>query len=260
MRTLIAAIALVSSVIAGSAQQVAAPTVVASVNATAERSGDLVRFTFEVVNSPSSPRPIMMFSVPYGSTIGVEDLEGPPGWLVNPAVGAANLVGWTALSGALLSPGQRAVGFAFTANGLPGIVDGFVVGLPSPKQIPRFPEGQAPESYQGLTVAELGTKMRVLGPVAPPETFRSPDFLRHLASLLSEAGALGWIDGSVLLTSLQAKILAAQASVERGNVRAAANQLAAVLNEVRAQSGKKLTTGAASLLQLNIEFALDRMR
>lgn len=47
---------------------------------------------------------------------------------------------------------------------------------------------------------------------------------------------------------LHSKIDAAQAALERGNVRAACNQLAAFQNQVRAQSGKALTTAQADEL------------
>lgn len=57
------------------------------------------------------------------------------------------------------------------------------------------------------------------------------------------ACALGWIDGSGVCNSLEAKLLAARSSIERGKFSTARNQLNAFLAELKAQSGKKVTQG-----------------
>jgi hypothetical protein len=51
-----------------------------------------------------------------------------------------------------------------------------------------------------------------------------------------------------IANSLEAKLNAAQASLAAGNTTAACNQIDALINEVQAQSGKKLTPGQASAI------------
>jgi hypothetical protein len=51
-----------------------------------------------------------------------------------------------------------------------------------------------------------------------------------------------------IANSLEAKLNAAQAPLAAGNSTAACNQIKAFINEVKAQSGKKLTAGQASTL------------
>lgn len=259
MRTALLALSALVSV-AASAQPPAAALVVPRVSASAEHSGDVFRYTYTVSNGATSARPIMMMGLFYNPDVTLEIAGAPPGWLSNLNVGDETLAGWTALSRAMIQPGHTSSGFILQASGLPGIVDGVVVGLVPLDELPRFPDGQAPEDVPGLSVGELGVKIRVVGPVSRPQTFVGTTFLQYLHTLADQASQQGWINDQGILISLQAKLSAAQRSVNSSDFRTARNQLSAVLKEVGAQRGKGLSMDAAALLSGNVEYAIQNLR
>lgn len=73
------------------------------------------------------------------------------------------------------------------------------------------------------------------------------------------AAEAGWIDLD-LLSSFVQKLSAAEASIEAGRDEAAANQLGAFANELRAQSGKGVDARAAHALAADALWVSDRLR
>ncbi|HLE09375.1 MAG TPA: hypothetical protein VI914_07080, partial [Thermodesulfobacteriota bacterium] len=57
--------------------------------------------------------------------------------------------------------------------------------------------------------------------------------------------------------SLLKKAEAAEESIERGNTRAAENELNALINEVEAQRGKHITDDAAKMLIEDAQYIID---
>jgi 2',3'-cyclic-nucleotide 2'-phosphodiesterase (5'-nucleotidase family) len=67
----------------------------------------------------------------------------------------------------------------------------------------------------------------------------------------------GEISNQGVFNSLLAKLEGAQASLDKGNATAAANKLDAFINELMAQSGKKVSAEAAEVLYMNAEWILN---
>jgi len=68
----------------------------------------------------------------------------------------------------------------------------------------------------------------------------------QIQNLIDQIESLGLPKGQE--NSLEAKLRAALASVQRGNVSSASGQLGAFINEVQAQRGKKIPTAEADEL------------
>lgn len=74
-------------------------------------------------------------------------------------------------------------------------------------------------------------------------TFTIVADINSLIAMEQRACSLGWIDGDGVCNSLEAKLLAAKASIDRGRFNAAKNQLNAFIAELDAQKDKKVTQG-----------------
>ena len=71
---------------------------------------------------------------------------------------------------------------------------------------------------------------------------------------------IGWIDNDGIVTSLLKKVDAAEKSMEFARTtKAAENQLKALMNEVRAQSGKHIDEKAATILIEDAEYLIDHL-
>lgn len=74
-------------------------------------------------------------------------------------------------------------------------------------------------------------------------TFTIVADINSLIAMEQRACSLGWIDGDGVCNSLEAKLLAAKASIDRGRFNTAKNQLNAFIAELDAQKDKKVTQG-----------------
>lgn len=74
-------------------------------------------------------------------------------------------------------------------------------------------------------------------------TFSIVADINSLIAMEQRACSLGWIDGDGICNSLEAKLLAAKASIDRGRFNTAKNQLNAFIAELDAQKDKKVTQG-----------------
>jgi len=86
-----------------------------------------------------------------------------------------------------------------------------------------------------------------------------PRTIDELKTETEELGSQGKIDNQGIVTSLIAKLNVAQKLVEDGKIGQAENILNAFINEVKAQSGKHITPGAAGILIESAEYILSHL-
>src|SRR3990172_1060535 len=70
---------------------------------------------------------------------------------------------------------------------------------------------------------------------------------------------IGWIDNDGIMKSLLKKAEAAEESIERGNTRAAENELKALINEVEAQTEKHISKEASTILIEDAQYIIDNL-
>ncbi|MBI5746985.1 MAG: hypothetical protein HZA13_08275 [Nitrospirae bacterium] len=174
-----------------------------------------------------------------------------------------------------IMPGDTLSGLIMTTYGLPGIRDFRI----DPKYIAededlmkmfdlsKITEGEGTELL--FTFYEnISFKGKTIGPTAPPANFVALDFLSYLIDLKHQAAELGWITNPGVEDSLDVKLDQVKVKLQAGNMKTAANQLSAFLNEVSAQgcetytncpNGKHLSPEAWGLLYLNGKYLLERL-
>lgn len=200
-------------------------------------------------------------SLPEAVRIAPLVLSAPSGW-----VGTTTRRGhvlWGAVStNEFIPPSSTRDGFVLTSTGLPAIRQ---VRLGGYLDVDR--SGLAPPEDGGADLdrykseldalrATLSVVSFTVGPSAPPANSTARELLRDLIETKDQTLRLGWIRNRGLANSLQVKLNAAVASLERENEGTAANQLNAFVNEVTAQAGKGLSDEAAALLKFNALYLL----
>jgi hypothetical protein len=127
-----------------------------------------------------------------------------------------------------------------------------------PLPIPTLPPTCTPSSKPATS-----TPTRTLRPTstATVTVTSTPTFLKDLADLEKAIKAYGKSDdiASQLERSLLAKVDAARSSIQRGRFNAAANQLNALVHEIEAQRGKKISDRAANDLVGRARLLVDRL-
>lgn len=68
---------------------------------------------------------------------------------------------------------------------------------------------------------------------------------------------IGWIDNDGIMNSLVKKVDAVEASIAKGNMKTARNQLNALINEVNAQKGKQISDKAIKILVEDFQYIMD---
>jgi hypothetical protein len=92
----------------------------------------------------------------------------------------------------------------------------------------------------------------------PAQTSAQADFTSQISKieiLMTEIEALGLHHGTA--NSLMMKLQGAKKSYEQGNEHAALNKLAAFINQVKAQSGKKISEAYATMLLDSIDAIIN---
>jgi hypothetical protein len=189
-------------------------------------------------------------------------LSAPSNW--DAALSTQGTASW--IASRRLVPGETLAGFQICSRGLVGLRRFSArasVDIDSVSLVP--PDGTAADMQRykreldGI-LANVGTTGITVGPIGPPAAFDPAQFIERLRRDLDEAVKQGWVQNNLFANSFRAKLDAALAAVRRGNVSASANILKALLNEVRAQTGKQLGYEAAALLKFNTEYLLEQLR
>lgn len=189
--------------------------------------------------------------------------DAPIAWVVAPSMAGTILWGAATLD-ATIHPGQAQAGFVIYSRGLPSIrsfsaepdldVETLPIAEPTPKTLPVYITALEQIRNQarsaGVTIA----------PTAPPATFVPIQFLQTIQSYKESSVRQGWIVSSGVANSLDVKLNAALAALQREDSSTASNELRALLNEVKAQSGKSLSSEAVALLQINTSYLLAHMK
>ena len=91
-------------------------------------------------------------------------------------------------------------------------------------------------------------------------TFSVTGNVQNLISIVNRLLAEGKIDNAGIANSLIKKLENAQKSLDKGQLKAAVNQLNAFINEVQAQSGKHIAADAASLLIADAQYIIAHLK
>ncbi len=184
-------------------------------------------------------------------------IRAPVNWYAD--LSTAKTVSWgNAGEKFRLLPGQSLDGFEITSRGLPGLRS---VTVEAQFFLPPVQGSVGDEDF--AIEREVRRKLMLvrttIGPTAPPAVFVPLDFLKTIQGYKEEAVKQGWITNAGVANSLDVKLNAAQRALTRGETTTAKNTLHALLNEVDAQTGKKLAPEAVALLKFNTEFLLSRL-
>lgn len=91
-------------------------------------------------------------------------------------------------------------------------------------------------------------------------TFSITATVDSLVASVNRLASEGKIADNGVLKSLLQKLQSVQDSLKKGQTTAAINKLTAFINEVRAQSGNKIDTEAASLLIMDAQWVMDNLK
>lgn len=201
-----------------------------------------------------SPKPGAM--IPVG-------LSAPqPGWRTT--AGADATARWVALDRAgFVLRQQRRAGFSIVSHGPPALRRFALAPYIDPDTAPVMEPGDDPgeldryrqefdhyvesQSVMGITLA----------PTAPA-TLTADGLLANLAKDVAQARTLGWISSDASARQITERLQAARAAISRKQMDASASILSELRKEVTAQSGKALTSEAAALVDVTIQYALRR--
>jgi hypothetical protein len=184
-----------------------------------------------------------------------------PGWRTTVSTDAS--ARWVAIQDAsLVLPTQRLAGFSIASHGPPALRRFTLAPHIDPAQAPIMSPGDDPGDVDRYNqdfdryVESLSVEGITLAPTAP-RTVTADALLANLASQVVQARSLGWISNDGITRSVSAKLEAARAAASRRQFEMAGKILRALRNEVAAQSGKGLTSGAVALMDLNIQYILQ---
>jgi hypothetical protein len=184
-----------------------------------------------------------------------------PGW--GTTVGTDATARWVALKDAnLVSPKQTLAGFSIATHGPPSLrrftLSPHIDADRAPVMTPGDDPGDLDRYNQDFDryVDSQSVAGTTLAPTALI-TLTSDAVLANLANQVVQARSLGWISNDGIARSVSAKLAAARAAIARRQFEAAGSVLQALRTEVADQSGKSLTSEAVSLVDLNIQYALE---
>ncbi|MDB5098541.1 MAG: Alpha beta-propellor repeat-containing integrin [Cyanobacteria bacterium RYN_339] len=218
----------------------------------------LFHFSYIVKNSPQSQQDIGYFGVSYGNTLPL-NISSPANWIPLSQFRGESMELWVVdtLSAKAVTPGSVATGYGFDSNRLPSIQTWYARStynyiIHDPKELPSI----------NLTDKNDFFVNSKHGAITGPGNFSSSnpkDLVVYLRSIQNEAANGGWFKPQGTLQSLDAKLNAAEKSLDSKNFKTAGNQLSAYLNEVNAQRGKKLGDTTADLFASIALYALATM-
>jgi hypothetical protein len=207
---------------------------------------DSVRITYVLSNRPISEEHFFTFAVEAPAP--ARNLSVPlprRGWFVETLYADRSVASWTALDNNIMRPGQTGPPLAFTATGLPGIVDAHVQGAHQPPDIDEMADDDPRLTHDVLSVASV--PLKVVGVVAPLANPTRATLIARLVGLAQQTCRLGWTTDARLCSALDA------------HLRAPSPRLFAVLGMVvaaRARPGV-MNDNAYWLLRSNAEIVRD---
>jgi len=220
-------------------------------------------YEYSLLNSTVSRQNLLSFWVETETTTLVSAAK-PDHWVSGSARLEKFQHFWARRRIAHIGRGGTLSGFAISAAAIPGISRTRFTGLAPPLAYSDEP----PQEVEDLVDEICHTEDRqyamghTLGPLTDPAGLSPTELLARLIEQKHQARTLDWISGpgaDGLAKSLDAKLEAAKAAVDRGQPKTAKNDLRAFLNEVEAQKGKALNNEAYLLLKLNAEFILTKL-
>ena len=184
-----------------------------------------------------------------------------PGWAAT--IGVDSTAGWAATRDASgIAPARRLSGFSIASHGPPSLRRFVLSPHVEADQAPIMPPGDDPGDLDRYShdfdryVDSQSVAGITLAPTAP--VVASTDaWLANLGDQVEQARSLGWVATDGITRNLRAKLDTARLAVSRRQLGTAENLLRELRNEVAAQSGKNLTSEAVTLVDLNIQYALQ---
>jgi hypothetical protein len=183
-----------------------------------------------------------------------------PGWRTT--VGADAAARWVAINDkSFVAPKQRLAGFSIASHGPPSLRRFTIVPHIDPDRAPVMEPGDDPgeadrykQDFDQYVESRSVTGM-TLAPTAPV-TMTADALLANLAGQVAQARSLRWISSDATARNLTDKLQAARAAISRRQSEVAGNILRGLRTDVAAQSGKTLTSEAAALVDVNIQYTL----
>jgi hypothetical protein len=205
--------------------------------------------------SPAGRRPKAGATIPVG-------LSAPQGWRTT--AGSDATARWVAANHAsFVLQKQRLAGFSIESHGPPALRRFALAPYIDPDAAPVMEPGDDPgelDRYRQEFDQYVESQSTVGITLAPTAlvTPTADGVLANLASEVTQARAQRWISNDASARHITERLQAARASLERRQPDTSANILSALRKEVAAQSGKALTSEAAALVDLTIQYALRR--
>jgi hypothetical protein len=189
----------------------------------------------------------------------------PLGWVG--AVDGPAYLGWGVYKETAKGhPGDTVAPFVGTSRGLPGIRRATLVPdvfdlAPNADELPIDSE----EVDRAIKAADQ--QLRTVGPVAPPKELDFVAFAEYIASLRSEAAALGWVRSGAnvsnvdsLLDRVRSQLIASNFVLARRNAAAFISAVeSASCTELDCPSDRPMTAEARALLALNMAYLLEHI-
>ncbi len=221
-------------------------------------SGDTVRMTYGLKNQTSSREQLFIFSldVPMGTLAMSAPGDEVEDWALGRKYRGKNVAEWGALNNQL-EPGESVDSLSYTAIGVVGLADATIGGYVPPQPLPTEAEMRADPSLATDPDPRIARAIRVPVPaiVLAPAGGNSG----LLALLKRDEGAICVAPSGAnrgLCRSLDAKLLAADAALGRGNTAAALGPLGAFVNELTTPATAKAQLGQTYWLLLGNAKAL----
>jgi len=199
-----------------------------------------------------------------GATIPVGLSAPQPGWRTTVAADAT--ARWVASDPAsFVLRQQRRAGFSIASHGPPALRRLTLAPYVDPETAPVMEPGDDPgelDRYRQEFEHYVESQSVVSVTLAPtaPVMLTAEGLLANLAKEVAQARAQGWISNDTSARRITESLQAARAAISRKQLDAAANILNGLRREVAAQSGKGLTSEAATLVDVNIQYALRRAK
>lgn len=166
-------------------------------------SGDSTRVAYVVSNSATSQEQLSRLTIVTPSPgRGITYPAPRAAWRVWTHVGPTPVVRWTVRDTVTLTPGKSARGLAWTATGLPGVLDARYEGYAEPVDIESLDDD---DPRLGARAAEVtSVPLKVVGVVPMIANPTRALLVSRLLDLTRQSCTLGWITDASLCSALNA--------------------------------------------------------